>query len=316
MSINARIARLSIVFIALCTLAFVGFLAIDSKENVEITHALNPALTSAERGEFLLGLAGCVSCHTEPTRKEAQLAGGRELKTPFGVFFAPNISSDIEHGIGAWSSEDFIRALRHGRSPKGEHYFPAFPYVAYTRMTDGDMLAIQTAIMARPPQNQPSKPHALNFPFNQRWGVKFWKLLHFREGVYTENSKQSDTWNRGAYIAEAVAHCGECHTERYPTGGLVRSRWMAGVKNGLQGETAPNLTQDPKTGLGGWSDEDISFLLTSGLKINGDVVGSKMYEVVENGTSKLQKDDLEALLKYLKNLPPIHNPEAPAAQGF
>jgi mono/diheme cytochrome c family protein len=292
------------------------FVAVDFPKNVKINYPTDTSLASKEYGEFLLGLAGCVNCHTDPKTKEAQLAGGRELKTPFGIFIAPNISSDPEHGIGSWSNEDFIRALRHGQSPDGKHYFPAFPYVAYTRMTDADMLAIQKAIMARPPQKKPNKKHSVNFPFNQRWGISFWKLLHFTSGSYEPEFDRSSQWNRGAYIAEAVAHCGECHTPRVFSGGLDRSMWMAGVKNGPEGETAPNLTQDSVTGLGEWSSEDISFLLTTGLKINGDVVGSIMYEVIEHGTSKLDHEDVAAVVEYLKSLAPIHNPDAPAAQGF
>ncbi|MGZ0188681.1 MAG: c-type cytochrome [Alphaproteobacteria bacterium] len=295
-------------------LAVIGLLVTDTTETIEISGSTDRAMVTAERGELLLGLAGCVNCHTAPAKGSAPLAGGRELKTPFGSFYAPNITSDKEHGIGDWSEEDFVRALRHGRRPDGANYFPAFPYVAYTRMTDTDMLAIWAAIMARPSVPQADTPHAIGFPFNQRWTMRFWKLLHFDAGAYELVADKPDSWNRGAYISEALAHCGECHTPRWPDGGLDRRKWMTGVVDGPEGEMAPNLTPHDGTGIGGWDDTDLSFVLTNGLKPDGDVVGSVMYEVVENGTGKLQAADVAAIVEYLKSLPATENAEAAAAQ--
>lgn len=294
----------------------VGLIATDGKETVEIVRPDDPAAISAEKGELLLGLAGCVNCHTSTEDDAKPLAGGRALETPFGTFYSPNITSDATHGVGAWSEEDFVRALRHGRRPDGANYFPAFPYVAYTRMTDADMLSIRAALLARPGAAQPSPPHDIGFPFNQRWTMRFWKLLHFDAGAFADDPAQSAAWNRGAYISEALAHCGECHTPRWPTGGLDRARWMAGVVNGPEGELAPNITPDEETGLGAWTDADIAFALKLGMKVDGDVVGSVMYEVVENGTGKLDDDDLAAIVEYLRSLPALPNPDAPSTQGF
>lgn len=308
--------KLAVMAAAAGLIVFVGLLVTDRKEDITLQKPSDPAAMSAERGELLLGLAGCVNCHTDVKNKGPVLAGGRALETPFGTFFAPNISSDNTNGIGAWSEEDFVRALRHGRRPDGANYFPAFPYAAYTRMTDDDMLAIRTAIMARPAEAAANKPHDIGFPFNQRWTMRFWKLLHFDAGVYQDDSAQAAQWNRGAYLAEAVAHCGECHTPRWPTGGLKRGEWLSGTVDGPEGEMAPNLTQDKDNGLGAWTDPDLAYLLTDGLKIDGDVVGSVMYEVVEHGTSKLPKADIHAIVAYLKTLPPVSNPKAAAAQGF
>ena len=299
---------------AIGIVVFAALMLTDGKEDIALD--ADRALVTPERGELLLGLAGCVNCHTEPKDGAAPLAGGRALKTPFGTFYAPNITSDKTEGVGAWSEEDFVRALRYGRAPDGGHYFPAFPYVAYTEMTDADMLAIREAIMARPAVAQANTPHDLGFPFNQRWGMRFWKLLHFDAGAYEVDRSKSESWNRGAYIANALAHCGECHTPPDPSGGLDKARWYGGTKDGPEGEMAPNITPHPDNGLGQWTDADIAFLLTNGLKIDGDVVGSVMYEVVENGTAKLQAGDVAAVVEYLKSLAPIDNTEAAAAQGF
>ena len=311
-----KLFKLGLVLAAAGGIVFVGLLTTDRTESVTLQKPSDAAMMSVERGELLLGLAGCVNCHTDVKNDGAVLAGGRALETPFGTFFAPNISSDTTNGIGAWSEEDFVRALRHGRRPDGANYFPAFPYAAYTRMIDGDMLAIRNAIMARPAEAEANKPHAIGFPFNQRWTMRFWKLLHFDAGVYEGDTTQSAAWNRGAYISEALAHCGECHTPRWPSGGLKRDMWLSGTANGPEGEMAPNLTQDEDTGLGTWTDPDLAFLLTDGLKIDGDVVGSVMYAVVEHGTGKLPEDDIAAIVEYLKTLGPVSNPDAPAAQGF
>ena len=309
-----RLLRLAVIAGAAGGLVVAALLLTDGVEPVEIARPADASLVSAEKGELLLGLAGCVNCHT--AKGAEPLAGGRALKTPFGVFYAPNITSDVEHGIGAWSEEDFVRALRYGRSPNGSHYFPAFPYVAYTRMTDADMLAVRAAIMARAGVAQPDKRHEIGFPFNQRWTMRFWKLLHFDAGAYAPDVAQSASWNRGAYIAEALAHCGECHTPRWPTGGLDRSKWLSGSANGAEGEKTPNITPHDGTGIGAWSDSDIAFSLQLGMKVDGDVVGSVMFEVVEKGTGKLPGEDIDAIVEYLKSLPAIDNPDAPAAQPF
>lgn len=311
-----RLLRLAVIAGAAGGLVFAALLLTDGIEPIEIERPADAALISAEKGELLLGLAGCVNCHTAEGDGAVPLAGGRALETPFGVFYAPNITSDAEHGIGAWSEEDFVRALRFGRSPDGGHYFPAFPYVAYTQMTDADMLAVRAAIMARAGVAQPSKPHDIGFPFNQRWTMRFWKLLHFDAGTYAPDAARSAAWNRGAYISEALAHCGECHTPRWPTGGLDRSRWLAGSAEGVEGEKTPNITPHDGTGLGAWSDSDVAFALQLGMKVDGDVVGSVMYEVIENGAGKLSDEDIAAIVEYLKSVPPIDNPDAPSAQPF
>lgn len=271
-----------------------------------------PAMAQSEvleRGAVLFAAAGCANCHTDRKNEGELLAGGRSLITPFGTFYAPNITPDPEHGIGDWSDEDFIRALREGVAPDGSHYFPSFPYTSYTNMTDEDMLAIKAYIFSLEPVAQEARPHELDFPYSQRWALPFWKWLHFEPGPKPLAEGAPDDVRRGAYLVEAVSHCGECHTPRDRLGGLDRSMWLAGSTDGAEGEKVPNITPDAATGIGDWSVDDITFLLGMGLLPDGDVVGSTMWEVVSDGTDQLSAEDQEAIAAYLMALPPIeHRP--------
>jgi len=272
------------------------------------------AVPDVARGELLFHVGGCGNCHTDTPNQGAAFAGGRALETPFGTFRTPNISPDPEHGIGRWSDADFLKAMREGVSPGGSPYYPAFPYVAYTGMTDDDILSIKAYIDTLEPVAEPSPPHALGFPFNQRWGMWLWRWLNFEPGPFEPDPGKSEAWNRGRYLAEAVAHCGECHTPRGFDGSLDRDRWMAGTRDGPEGDMAPNITPHAGTGIGAWSDGDLDFVLSDGLTVDGDVVGSVMYDVVEDGTSRLSADDRKAIIAYLRDLPPIENQEAKAKQ--
>lgn len=266
-----------------------------------------------DRGRILAGAAGCANCHTAEGGE--RLAGGRSLPTPFGTFYAPNISPHPEHGIGGWSDADFLRAMREGIAPDGRHYYPSFPYTSYTLMSDQDIRAIKAYLDSQPAVAEPSRPHDLDFPFDQRWGLFAWKLLFFDEGPFDPDLDRSEAWNRGAYLVEAVTHCAECHTPRSRwTGVLDRDRWMAGTVDGPEGETAANITPHERTGIGSWSDGDLRFLLQLGMTPDGDVVGSLMTEVIEDGTALLPREDLDAIVTYLRSLPPIENTEAPATQ--
>ena len=264
---------------------------------------------AAKRGAYIFHASGCETCHTDTANKGAPLAGGRALKTPFGTFRTPNITPDPTHGIGKWSEADFIRAMREGRAPDGSHYYPAFPYTAYTKMTDADMKDLRAYMMTLPAVATPNQPHDLGFPFNIRLGVMAWKWLNFTPGPLPTVAGKDATWERGRYLVEALGHCAECHTPRDRLGGLVTAKWMAGSADGAEGESAPNITPDPATGIGEWSAEDIAFALKIGMKPDGDSLGGLMAEVVENGTGKLTDDDLAAMAAYLQALPAIaHKP--------
>jgi mono/diheme cytochrome c family protein len=260
-----------------------------------------------ERGKYLFRIAGCLGCHTDVKNKGAPLAGGRALRTPFGTFYGPNITAHPDAGIGGWSDEDFVRALRQGVAPEGHHYFPVFPYPSFTGMTEEDMLAIKAYIFSLPAIDQANRPHEIDFPFGWRFLMTFWKWVNFPQGPMVPDPSRSETWNRGAYLAEALGHCGECHTPRDVMGALDASMAYAGTPDGPDGEDVPNITADPETGIGRWSDGDLRFLLRTGLLPDGDAVGGAMGEVVDEGTSHLTDADIEGIITYLKSLPPIHN---------
>lgn len=260
-----------------------------------------------KRGETVFAAGNCTSCHTDLKNKGALLAGGRALETPFGVFFGPNITPDPVHGIGRWSDEDFIRAMRKGVSPKGEHYFPVFPYPSFTGLTERDLRDLKAYIFTLPPVAQPNKSHQAPFPFNLRLGARVWKLLYFREGPLAPDPARDAQWNRGRYLVEAAGHCAECHTQRDRLGGLRRDRWMAGSTDGAEGKPAPNVTPDGKTGIGAWKTTDLVYFLETGTLPDGDVAGGLMGEVIRHGTGRLSADDRKAMAAYLQSLTPIVN---------
>lgn len=258
----------------------------------------------AERGAYVLRLAGCATCHTAPKGGKF-LAGGRELKSPFGSFFPPNITPDRETGIGTWSDEDFIQALRHGKSPGGKPYYPAFPYTSYTRMTPQDMLDLKAYLDTVEPVRNPVPDHKLGLPFSVRAGMSVWRALFFDTDVPPPNSDQSAAWNRGAYIVNGPGHCGECHTPRNVLGAMQRELSFSGNPQGPDNKPVPNITGHAKRGINDWSTEDIVSFLEIGIKPDGDFAGGAMTDVIEDATGKLTAADLEAIAVYLKSLPAI-----------
>lgn len=261
---------------------------------------------AVKRGAYLFNAAGCVSCHTDFKNGGPPLAGGRALKTPFGTFYGPNITPDVEHGIGGWSDADFVRALRQGVAPDGSSYFPVFPYTSFTRIREQDLLDIKAYIFSLPPSPTPSRPHEIEFPFGWRFLMGAWKWLNFEPGPMAA-AADGDELARGAYLVEALAHCGECHTPRDMLGGSDREQALAGATEGPEGESVPNITPDPETGIGDWSVQDFLWLLKAGILPDGDVVGSLMGEVVEHSTSKLTEADQRAIAVYLRSRPAVRH---------
>ncbi|MEQ8248403.1 MAG: cytochrome c [Alphaproteobacteria bacterium] len=270
--------------------------------------AIGPAHgQDAERGAYIAKAAGCVSCHTHYKADGAAYAGGRPLATPFGTFYSPNITPDLETGIGGWSDADFVRALRDGVGPKGQHYFPVFPYTSYTRLTDSDMLDLKAYLFSLEPVRAVAPAHDVPFPFNVRIGQFFWKQLFLDRGPEEPDPAQSAAWNRGRYLVRAAAHCGECHTPRNVLGGLRDSMDMAGTLDGPEGARAPNITPDHATGIGTWSTGDIVNLLKTTFKPDFDNVQGTMEEAIEHGLKDLSDDDLNAIAIYLRSVPAVVN---------
>jgi len=259
------------------------------------------------KGKVLFEAGGCANCHTNKKSKGQLGAGGAAINTPYGVFFAPNITPDGTHGIGNWTDNQFYRAMREGLSPNGSNYFPVFPYTSYTNMTDVDLHALKTYIFTLKPVGRPNRVHKLSFPFNLRILQFFWKLLYFKQGPYKFNAARTLEWNRGAYLSRAVAHCGECHTPRNIFGGLDYRAWFSGVKEGRgpEGEAVPNIRSDGKAGIKDWSKDQIVNYLQSGEDPEGDYAGSLMFDVIDKGTENLSNSDREAIAVYLKDLPPV-----------
>ena len=258
----------------------------------------------ADRGAYVLRVAGCATCHTAPKGGKF-LAGGRELKSPFGSFFPPNITPDAETGIGTWSDEDFMRALREGKSPDGKPYYPAFPYTSYTRMTRQDMVDLKAYLDSLDPVRNEVPDHKLYFPFSVRAGMHVWRSLFFETDTITPDPAQSENWNRGAYIVNGPGHCSECHTPRNIFGAMQRDRAFSGNPNGPDSKPVPNITGHAKLGIKDWSSDDVVSFLQIGLKPDGDFAGGAMTDVIEDATGKLTEADVTAIATYLKSLPAI-----------
>jgi mono/diheme cytochrome c family protein len=254
----------------------------------------------AKRGEYVARAGGCVGCHTEDKKDAVPFAGGRALKTPFGTFHGPNITPHPA-GIGRWTEADFVRAIRQGVRPDGANYFPAFPYPSYAKMSDADLRDLWAYLRTLPPSAQASKPHELGLLYRWRFPVAAWKWLYFTPALFVPDPQASATVNRGAYLVQALGHCGECHTPRNFLGGPRRDRQLAGGK-GPEGKNVPNLTP---ARLKKWSDGELREFLVTGLTPDGDVAAEAMSEVITNTTSKLTPEDLAAVIAYLRSLPAL-----------
>lgn len=253
----------------------------------------------AARGAVVFTAAGCASCHAAPDAEGAAklvLAGGERFPSEFGTFIAPNISPS-DAGIGGWSLTEFASAVQKGVSPGGQHYYPAFPYTAYALMTDQDVADLWAHWQTLPADDTPSQPHEVGFPFNIRLSLGGWKLL-FADKGWVMDEVATPELERGRYLVEALAHCGECHTPRNALGGLDRGRWLAGAPNPSGTGTIPPLTPDKLT----WGASEIAYYLETGFTPDFDSAGGHMVAVIEN-FSKLPASDRQAVVAYLKALP-------------
>jgi len=261
----------------------------------------------AARGAYLAAAAGCADCHTDRPHGGRLYAGGRALTTPFGTFYAPNITPDLETGIGQWSDAQFLNALREGVRPDGSNYFPVFPYPSFTKITDDDARAIKAYLFTQPAVKQSNRAHDVAFPFSWRFLQNGWKLLFFSPGPFRPAPERGEAYNRGAYLVTALAHCSECHTPRNWFGATQPSRFLAGTAHGPDGKAVPNITPDSETGIGKWSDDDIVTLLKDGQTPDFDFVGGAMAEVVKN-TAQLTNADRHAIAVFLQSVPAVRSP--------
>ncbi len=256
----------------------------------------------AAKGELVFWASGCASCHMAAgATGDAQLvlSGGQRFPSDFGTFVAPNISQDKEHGIGDWSLQDLANAITRGVSPEGEHYYPALPYASYAKMEMQDVADLYAFLRTLPADPTPSQPHELRFPFSIRDTIGVWKLL-FLSDDWALPGNLTPTAARGRYIAEALAHCGECHTPRNLLGAMDRSRWLGGAPNPSGQGRIPNITP----GKLGWTAADIVQYLTTGFTPEYDSVGGHMVHVVEN-MARLPESDRQAVAEYLLAVPTV-----------
>jgi mono/diheme cytochrome c family protein len=259
-------------------------------------------------GQEIFNVGGCSSCHAVPNQPDRlRLGGGLALGSPFGTFYAPNISPDPADGIGRWSEADFVSAVMRGVSPEGKHYFPAFPYTSYHLAKVEDVRDLFAYLKTLPPVSGKVRDHDLPFPFNIRRNVGIWKSLFMDGKPFVADGAKSPQWNRGAYLVNGFGHCAECHSPRNLLGGIITAQRFAGGPNPEGEGWVPNITQK---GIGEWSAKDIANLLKTGELPEGDSVGGAMTRVIKN-TSQLSDQDIAAMADYVKSLPPVDGPPRP-----
>lgn len=251
------------------------------------------------KGKYLTTAADCMPCHTGPNAKP--FSGGLMLDTPFGGISSPNITPDVQTGIGSWSEKDFYRALHHGIGKGGEYLYPAMPYTSFTKMTEDDVKAVYTYLHSLEPVSNPRKPNTLTFPFNVRDGLAAWDLMYFTPGTFKPDPKVSDQINRGAYLVEGPGHCAECHTPRNVAGAMKGNDFLGGGKLLGQPYYAPDISGSLQEGIGDWSVDEIVDYLHKGADAKKGTVFGPMADVVTHSLSKLTDDDITAIATYLKH---------------
>ncbi len=261
-----------------------------------------------ERGKYLAEAADCMACHTSQGGKD--YAGGLGIRLPFGTLYSTNITPDKETGIGNYSDQEFLNAVQRGSRRDGARLYPAMPFTSYAYMTDADALAIKAYLFSLPPVRVVAPANTLMFPFDQRWAMGFWSVLFTRDSRFAPDASQSLEWNRGAYLAEALAHCGECHTPRSLALALDNRKKFAGAVTA--GWRAFNISSDKTTGIGAWRDEDLVSYLSLGHASGHGTASGPMGEAVDHSFSKLTLEDVHAVVAYLRSVPAIASADLPA----
>jgi mono/diheme cytochrome c family protein len=262
-----------------------------------------------ERGKYLATAADCMVCHTTQGGKE--YAGGLGFKLPFGTLYSTNITPDKETGIGNYNDKDFLNAVQRGVRHDGARLYPAMPYTSYTYISDADALAIKAYLFSLPPVRAAAPANTLAFPFNQRWAMMFWSVLFNPDVRYEPDTAKTPEWNRGAYLAEALAHCGECHTPRNLAFALDNRKKFAGAITA--GWRAFNISSDKTTGIGGWRDEDLLSYLSIGHAPGHGAASGPMGEAVDNSLGQLAPQDIRAIVAYLRSVPAVASSDLPAS---
>jgi mono/diheme cytochrome c family protein len=280
--------------------------------------ALLPALlipvsaSAMSPGEYLTRAADCVACHSAPGG--APYAGGRAFALPIGTIYSPNITPDKQTGIADYTDDEWVAALQQGIGRGGRHLYPAMPYTSYTLMSRQDALSIKTYLMTLKPVHAEAPANTLRFPFNQRWTMRFWNMANASDDRFKAESGKSAAWNRGAYLVQALGHCGQCHTPR---------NWMLGLKSGQElaggvqaGWMSYNLTSDRDHGLGNWSDTALTQYLATGTAPGHGPASGPMAEAISNSLRFLNADDIRAIVTYLRDVPArAAGPDAVAAHA-
>jgi mono/diheme cytochrome c family protein len=299
--------RILLVAVLAGVIGFGFFWWLTTPEVIAAT-ALPPYQPNLANGLTTFNAGGCSSCHAVPNQPDRlKLGGGLAIPSPFGTFYAPNISPDPNDGIGRWSEADFVTALLKGTSPEGTHYFPVLPYTSYQHAKLDDVRDLFAYLKTLTPVAGRVRDHDVPFPFNIRRDVGVWKWLFMDGKPFTADPAHSAQWNRGAYLVNGPGHCAECHSPRNFLGGIVSAQRFAGGPNPEGEGWVPNITQK---GLADWSAKDIAYFLETGQMPDGDSAGSSMVRVIKN-TSQLSLEDRAAIADYIKSLPPVDGPPRP-----
>jgi len=276
-------------------LAFTGLLVILGNAVADESQSLD----TIERGKYLATAADCTACHTRSGGK--LFAGGVNLQTPFGRLVGANITPDPAAGIGDWTDDEFVSALRDGRGRGGKRLYPSMPYPAYTKMTREDALAIRAYLRSIEPVPDRLESNQLPFPFNIRSAMAAWNMINFQPGQEAADPSKSGQWNRGHYLVDAIGHCGACHTPKNIMGADKSSSYLQGGL--LQGWYAPNITGETRRGIGEWSIEELVAYLKTGANTY-TVASGGMGEEVVHSSSHMTEADLDAVAVYLLSVKP------------
>jgi mono/diheme cytochrome c family protein len=295
--------------VALCVLAaaFGVYWWLTSPRTLVIVAAAATAPNLAN-GQIIFNAGGCSACHAVPNQPDRlRLGGGLAIPSPFGTFYAPNISPDPADGIGRWNEADFVNAVTRGISPEGTNYFPAFPYTSYAHVKVQDVRDLFAYVKTLAQVPGKVRDHDVPFPFNIRRNVGIWKLLFMDDKPFMADPAHSVSWNRGAYLVNGFGHCAECHSPRNFLGGIIAAQRFAGGPDPDGEGWVPNIT---RKGLGDWNDKDIAYFLETGQTPDGDSAGGSMVRVIRN-TSQLPAEDRAAIAEYIVSLPPVDGPPRP-----